>query len=469
MSIQNNKLPDNPNIEVIKAKQTGLFTNYIYKAIPLAFDESMSYYETLCGLLNYLKNTILPTLNNNADAVSELQNLYIELKTYVDNYFTNLDVQDEINNKLDEMVEDGTLENIINQEIFGEIENYIKEDNLLKNKPTICIGDSYLVGGASNGTNWGDLYKSKVGLTSNNYYKFASNGAGFSATGSGGKTFLQVLQENINTITNKEEIKQIIVGTGINDAQYQKTFEEITQAIENFCNYCYSQFPNAKVYLMACGYTIGLPFTISETRFLMNKIVLKAYSYEGYTHMPIFLDGSNLWLHDATLFSNDNLHPTITGQQVIANKLIKSLYGNNYTQFINANINANIFENEITINGEIKQELARIFITETKVLLFTEGNYKSLQSGVWNDIGTFNSNNIHPSDNNSCNIPINLDIITANSPNEYINVNGIMRLTNEGKIQLNFWTFINNQQPTITNIRRINIHNFIHYVNSYEN
>ena len=102
-------IPDNPEIEVVKAGKTGLFTNYIFKAIPLAFDESMSYYETLCGLLNYLKNTIIPTVNNNADAVSELQTLYEELKTFVDDYFTNLDVQEEINNKLDAMVEDGTF------------------------------------------------------------------------------------------------------------------------------------------------------------------------------------------------------------------------------------------------------------------------------------------------------------------------------------------------------------------------
>ena len=42
-------------IQVEKIKPTGLFTNYIYKAIPLAFDESMSYYETLSGLVSYLK------------------------------------------------------------------------------------------------------------------------------------------------------------------------------------------------------------------------------------------------------------------------------------------------------------------------------------------------------------------------------------------------------------------------------
>ena len=97
-----NNIPNNPQINVEYVKPTGLFTNYIFKAIPLAFDESMSYYETLCGLLSYLKNTILPTVNNNGDAVSELQNLYTQLHDFVNNYFTNLNVQNEINNKLDQ-------------------------------------------------------------------------------------------------------------------------------------------------------------------------------------------------------------------------------------------------------------------------------------------------------------------------------------------------------------------------------
>lgn len=115
MSIENNNIPNNPQIEVLKPKCSGIFTNYIYKAIPLAFDESMSYYETLLGLLHYLKFTIIPTLNNNADAIVELQNLYIELHDYVEHYFDNLDVQEEINNKLDEMAESGQLTDIIAQ------------------------------------------------------------------------------------------------------------------------------------------------------------------------------------------------------------------------------------------------------------------------------------------------------------------------------------------------------------------
>ena len=81
--------------------------------LPASYLVSMTYEEQLIWLCNYLENTVIPTVNNNGEAVEELQNLYIELKSYVDNYFENLDVQEEINNKLDEMAESGQLESII--------------------------------------------------------------------------------------------------------------------------------------------------------------------------------------------------------------------------------------------------------------------------------------------------------------------------------------------------------------------
>ena len=115
-------------INVEKVEPSGIFTNYIFKAIPLAFDESMSYYETLAGLLGYLQQTILPAINNNADALAEVQNLMTQLQEYVDNYFTNLDVQEEINNKLDAMTEDGSLTNLIKDYVdplYEEYENTI--------------------------------------------------------------------------------------------------------------------------------------------------------------------------------------------------------------------------------------------------------------------------------------------------------------------------------------------------------
>src|SRR5574344_182997 len=98
---------DKMDKNIQKIKPSGIFTNYIYKTIPLAFDESMSYYETLCGILSLLK-TQEEVVNNNADLLAELE-------SYVQNYFKNLDVQTEINNKLDEMATNGTLEELIAQ------------------------------------------------------------------------------------------------------------------------------------------------------------------------------------------------------------------------------------------------------------------------------------------------------------------------------------------------------------------
>ena len=83
--------------------------------LPSSYLETMTYYEMLVWFTEYMKNTIIPTINNNGLAVQELQDKYIELKSYVDNYFDNLDVQQEINNKLDQMVQDGSLQTIIDQ------------------------------------------------------------------------------------------------------------------------------------------------------------------------------------------------------------------------------------------------------------------------------------------------------------------------------------------------------------------
>lgn len=89
--------------------------------IPSSYKLSMTYEEQLLWFCNFLENTVIPTVDNNAEAVTELQNLYIQLKNYIDNYFTNLDVQNEINNKLDEMATSGYFNNIFSK-YFQEID-----------------------------------------------------------------------------------------------------------------------------------------------------------------------------------------------------------------------------------------------------------------------------------------------------------------------------------------------------------
>ena len=62
-------------------------------------------------------------IKSNNKLTSDFTTLY----NYVHDYFDNLDVQTEIDNKLDEMATDGTLAEIINQEIFGELNQAIEE------------------------------------------------------------------------------------------------------------------------------------------------------------------------------------------------------------------------------------------------------------------------------------------------------------------------------------------------------
>ena len=100
------------NIETIESPFRRFVTTI--GVFPTAFTDAMTYYECLAYLVKYMEDTMIPAINENAEAVKELQELYIQLKSYVDNYFDNLDVQDEINNKLDQLVADGTLQRILN-------------------------------------------------------------------------------------------------------------------------------------------------------------------------------------------------------------------------------------------------------------------------------------------------------------------------------------------------------------------
>lgn len=117
--------------EMIDVQTLSPFKKFIMTIgnIPTSYLESMSYAELLMWFCNYLQNTVIPTVNNNADAVEELQGLFIELKNYVDDYFENLDVQNEINNKLDSMVVDGTLAEVLRPYFVTIIQPQIDEQN----------------------------------------------------------------------------------------------------------------------------------------------------------------------------------------------------------------------------------------------------------------------------------------------------------------------------------------------------
>ena len=98
-------------------------TNFPY--IEKDFD-ALTDYELLSLVVKFL-NDVIDNQNEQNDSITNLYNAFLALQTYVNNtkdtlenafntlddyvrnYFANLDVQDEINNKLDAMAEDGSL------------------------------------------------------------------------------------------------------------------------------------------------------------------------------------------------------------------------------------------------------------------------------------------------------------------------------------------------------------------------
>lgn len=77
------------------------------------FADSKDIYQAMCWIVNYLENNVISSVNENIDKVEELESLYTQLKNFVEHYFDNLDVQNEINIKLDAMAEEGTLGDIL--------------------------------------------------------------------------------------------------------------------------------------------------------------------------------------------------------------------------------------------------------------------------------------------------------------------------------------------------------------------
>ena len=142
--------------------------------LPLVYDDSLSYYELLCKVIDKVNDTIELANVNNDNTIS-LKNAFDEfsdsmtesfdtLQGFVDSYFDNLDVQTEINNKLDEMALDGSLTELISPFVDSEIAEAVAEwleENITPTTP--AIDTSLLVSGAgADSKTVGDKLKADV-------------------------------------------------------------------------------------------------------------------------------------------------------------------------------------------------------------------------------------------------------------------------------------------------------------------
>lgn len=102
------------NFREILIRIIGMTTPYVY-------DNNISLLELVRRLYKFV--------NELATCVQKLDEEFTDLKDYVNNYFDNLDISSEIKNVLQAMIDDGSLADIINQELLGNINNEITSIN----------------------------------------------------------------------------------------------------------------------------------------------------------------------------------------------------------------------------------------------------------------------------------------------------------------------------------------------------
>lgn len=93
--------------------------------------DAVTNYQLLCKVVEYL-NKIIDNNNKQNDNINQLEQNFITLYDYVNNYFTNLDVQEEINKKIDELITTGEfnsfLSGIYTPEMFGAKGDGVTDD-----------------------------------------------------------------------------------------------------------------------------------------------------------------------------------------------------------------------------------------------------------------------------------------------------------------------------------------------------
>lgn len=218
------------------------------------------------------------------------------------------------------------------QDVITETTARKNADNMLqneidyvasKNRKFILIGDSY---GVNNPPTWKDLFVDDFPDTVFNVL----GSTGFVTTTP--KTFLTMITETVNTLTDdeKKKITDVVVIGGFNDASYLRasltTSAKIKEAILSFVDYVKNNLPNAIVRLGYVGWCTGELENASQY-FTSIREVMRVYN-ETATEKLYTIPNVNIVLTQSDLMDETHFHPTSKGQELLYNTIISGLYGN---------------------------------------------------------------------------------------------------------------------------------------------
>lgn len=192
--------------------------------------------------------------------------------------------------------------------IQTEVGNINTQLEPLVNKRFVLIGDSYSVGTTSGGTTtgWSTVFKNRGNLSNTDCYIFDAGGAGFIGNTT---TFLNLLNANYESVTDRNTITDVVAVGGYNDSL--KDITSTINAVTSFIARAKEVFPNATVWIGMVGYSTALD---SDKRIGMINCA-HCYFAGAMNGGARYLTGSEYMLPtDAWhLMSADTIHPNTSG------------------------------------------------------------------------------------------------------------------------------------------------------------
>lgn len=189
------------------------FRRFVIQNFPFIEEDfdALTDYQLISKIVEYLNN-VINSQNQVIDQVTVLTDAINELTSYVDHYFDNLDVQEEINNKIDKMVSDGTFQIILNSYIQPELDNLnTKIDNEIDNREQADLTLQNIIDAVGNGSplvasstdDMTDTTKTYVNTTDGKWYYYDGTtwiaGGTYQSTGIGENTIEPYMTKFLET------------------------------------------------------------------------------------------------------------------------------------------------------------------------------------------------------------------------------------------------------------------------------